>query len=69
MASVRITFAESQLVLNSDRLAKPGTPTAGRTLPGGTVPFGRILVRAEPDGWRLAPDPEYAAVVAGLVRR
>jgi hypothetical protein len=33
------------------------------------VPFGRIPVRAEPDGWRLVPDPAYAAVVVELVRR
>ena len=33
------------------------------------MPSGRISVRAEPDGWRLVPDPDYAAVVAGLVRR
>jgi hypothetical protein len=33
------------------------------------VPFGRIPVRAEPDGWRLVPDPEHAPVVVELVRR
>ena len=38
-------------------------------MPGGTVPSGRISVRAEPDDWRLVPDPDYAAVAAGLVRR
>ena len=38
-------------------------------MPGGTVPSGRISVRAGPDGWRLVPDPDYAPVVAGLVRR
>jgi hypothetical protein len=38
-------------------------------LPGGTVPSGRILVRAEPDGGRLLPDPDYASVVLELVRR
>jgi len=45
MASMRITLAGSQLALSSDRRAKPGTPAAGRTLPGITVPFGRIPVR------------------------
>jgi hypothetical protein len=38
-------------------------------LPGGTVPFGRILVRAKPDGWRPVPDPEYASVLVEPVRR
>jgi hypothetical protein len=33
------------------------------------VRSGRIPVRAEPDGWRLVPDPAYASLVAGLVRR
>jgi len=37
-------------------------------LPGGTVPSGRISVRAEPDGWRLVPDPAHAAAVVELVR-
>ena len=38
-------------------------------MPGGTVRSGRIPVRAEADGWRLVPDPAYASLVAGLVRR
>ena len=33
------------------------------------MPFGRIPVRAEPKGWRLVPDPEYAPVVVEMVRR
>jgi hypothetical protein len=33
------------------------------------VPFGRGPRLAEPKGWRLAADPQYAPIVAEMVRR
>jgi DNA invertase Pin-like site-specific DNA recombinase len=70
MANVLITFAELELAVISDRIREAwhGLREAGKW-PGGTVPFGRIPVRAEPNGWRLVPDPEYAPVVVEMVRR
>ena len=70
MANVLITFAELELAVISDRIrdAWHALREAGKW-PGGTVPFGRIPVRAEPNGWRLVPDPEYAPVVVEMVRR
>jgi len=70
MANVLITFAELELAVISDRIREAwhALREAGKW-PGGTVPFGRIPARAEPNGWRLAPDPEYAPVVAEMVRR
>jgi DNA invertase Pin-like site-specific DNA recombinase len=70
MANVLITFAELELAVISDRIREAwhGLREAGKW-PGGTVPFGRVPVRAEPNGWRLAPDPEYAPIVIEMVRR
>jgi site-specific DNA recombinase len=70
MANVLITFAELELAVISDRIREAwhALREAGKW-PGGTVPFGRIAVRAEPNGWRLVPDPEYAPVVIEMVRR
>jgi len=70
MANVLITFAELELAVISDRIREAwhALREAGKW-PGGTVPFGRIPVRAEPNGWRLVPDPEYAPVVVEMVRR
>jgi site-specific DNA recombinase len=70
MANVLITFAELELAVISDRIREAwhSLREAGKW-PGGTVPFGRIPVKAEQGGWRLAPDPEYAPVVAEMVRR
>ena len=70
MANVLITFAELELAVISDRIREAwhALREAGKW-PGGRVPFGRIPVRAEPNGWRLAPDPEYAPVVVEMVRR
>jgi site-specific DNA recombinase len=70
MANVLITFAELELAVISERIREAwhALREAGKW-PGGTVPFGRIPVRAEPKGWRLVPDPEYAPVVVEMVRR
>jgi site-specific DNA recombinase len=70
MANVLITFAELELAVISERIREAwhSLREAGKW-PGGTIPFGRIPVRAEPNGWRLAPDPEYAPVVVEIVRR
>jgi site-specific DNA recombinase len=70
MANVLITFAELELAVISERIREAwhGLREAGKW-PGGTVPFGRIPVRAEPNGWRLVPDPEYTPVVVEMVRR
>jgi site-specific DNA recombinase len=70
MANVLITFAELELAVISDRIREAwhALREAGKW-PGGTVPFGRIPVRAEPNGWRLVPDPEYAPIVVEMVRR
>ena len=58
MANVLITFAELELAVISDRIrdAWHALREVGKW-PGGTVPFGRVPVRAEPNGWRLALDP------------
>jgi hypothetical protein len=70
MASVRITSAGPEPALVSDRPGAAGhaRQEAGK-LAGGTVPSGRIPVRAVPDGGRLVPVPDYAPVVVVLVRR
>jgi site-specific DNA recombinase len=70
MANVLITFAELELAVISDRIREAwhSLREAGKW-PGGSVPFGRVPVPAEPNGWRLAPDPAYAPVVAEIVRR
>ncbi len=70
MANVLITFAELELAVISDRIREAWhTLREAGKWPGGTVPFGRIPVQAEPNGWRLALDPEYAPVVVEMVRR
>jgi hypothetical protein len=63
-------FADLELAVISDRIREAwhAIREAGKW-PGGTVPFGRIPVKAEPNGWRLALDPEYAPVVTEMVRR
>jgi hypothetical protein len=58
MASVWITFTESELALISDRLAKPGTPIAGREVARRYRAVRPDSRPGEPDGWRLVPDPE-----------
>jgi site-specific DNA recombinase len=70
MANVLITFAELELAVISARIREAwhALREAGKW-PGGSVPFGRIPVRTEPNGWRLAPDPEYAPIVVEMVRR
>jgi DNA invertase Pin-like site-specific DNA recombinase len=70
MANVLITFAELELAVIRERIREAwhGLREAGKW-PGGSVPFGRIPVRAEPNGWRLVPDPEYAPIVVEMVRR
>ena len=70
MANMLITFAELELAVITERIREAwhALREAGKW-PGGTVPFGRIPVRAEPKGWRLVPDPEYAPVVVEMVRR
>ena len=70
MANVLITFAELELAVISERIREAwhSLREAGKW-PGGTVPFGRVPVRTEPNGWRLAPDPEYAPVVGEMVHR
>lgn len=70
MANVLITFAELELAVISERIREAwhSLREAGKW-PGGTVPFGRIPVRVEPNGWRLVPDPEYAPIVVEMVRR
>jgi DNA invertase Pin-like site-specific DNA recombinase len=70
MANVLITFAELELAVISDRIREAWhTLREAGKWPGGTVPFGRIPVRAKPNGWRLALDPEYAPVIVEMVRR
>jgi DNA invertase Pin-like site-specific DNA recombinase len=70
MANVLITFAELELAVISERIrdAWHSLRESGKW-PGGTVPFGRIPVRVEPNGWRLVPDPEYAPIVTEMVGR
>lgn len=62
MANVLITFAELELAVISDRIREAWhTLREAGKWPGGTVPFGRIPVRTEPNGWRLALDPQVRA--------
>lgn len=70
MANVLITFAELELAVISQRIREAwhSLREAGKW-PGGTIPFGRIPVKAEPNGWRLAPDPEYAPIVIEMAHR
>jgi site-specific DNA recombinase len=69
MANVLITFAGPELAVISDRIreAWPALREAGKW-PGGFVPFGRIPVWAEPNGWQLirASDPGRSVFPAGL---
>jgi site-specific DNA recombinase len=70
MANVLITFAELELAVISGRIREAWhTLREAGKWPGGTVPFGRIPVRTEPNGWRLALDPQYAPVVIEMVHR
>jgi site-specific DNA recombinase len=70
MANVLITFAELELAVISQRIREAwhSLREAGKW-PGGTVPFGRIPIKAEPNGWRLVPDPEYGPIVVEMVQR
>src|SRR5205085_7967474 len=70
MANVLITFAELELAVITERIREAwhALREAGKS-PGGTVPFGRIPVRAEAKGWRWVPDPAPPPVVVGMRRR
>ena len=66
MANVLITLAELELAVIDDRIrdAWQALREAGKW-PGGAVPFGRVPVRAEPNGWQLGPDPGPASFRRG----
>jgi hypothetical protein len=68
IAGGRITFAESELALISDRLGEAGTPPGGREVARRYHAAGRIPVRAEPAGGRC-PIRGMRPWFVGLVRR